>query len=276
MSQPPSSTKPVWVLLRGLMRQQGHWGHLPKQLEKQLNAEVYCLDIAGCGQYFQQQSATSISAMLSQVRSDLLNRYQANHHTSTAPQELNLLAISMGGMIATQWAQQFPAEIQHMVLINTSFKNFSPFYTRFNPRFIPKICLAAIRSYLTKNPAFIEQLVFNMTCNQSISTTAQQKLLTHWQEIASQQPVSWLNALRQLYAASQFKAPQHQPNTKVLLLASKQDRLVSMQCSQTIQHAWQCPCQYHVSAGHDLPLDDPPWLLQQLHAFITTEISASD
>ena len=47
-------------------------------------------------------------------------------------------------------------------------------------------------------------------------------------------------------------------------LLERLDRLVSPRCSQRLAAAWKVPLALHPSAGHDLPLDDPDWLLAQL------------
>jgi hypothetical protein len=43
----------------------------------------------------------------------------------------------------------------------------------------------------------------------------------------------------------------------------RQDVLVSPQCSATLAHRWQVELRIHPDAGHDLPLDDPAWVIQQ-------------
>ena len=37
----------------------------------------------------------------------------------------SVLAMSLGGMVATAWAQRYPAEVERLVLINTSMRPFS-------------------------------------------------------------------------------------------------------------------------------------------------------
>ena len=45
-----------------------------------------------------------------------------------------LLAISLGGMVATSWSQNYPQEVLRMVLINTSMRPFSHLTQRLRPR----------------------------------------------------------------------------------------------------------------------------------------------
>jgi len=48
------------------------------------------------------------------------------------------------------------------------------------------------------------------------------------------------------------------------VLVSEQDQLVSADCSHAIARQWDVPIQVHPSAGHDLTLDDGPWVVQQV------------
>jgi hypothetical protein len=52
----------------------------------------------------------------------------------------------------------------------------------------------------------------------------------------------------------------------VLLLAAQRNELVNVKCSLTLALAqrWHCAIRLHLSAGHDLPLDDGVWSTQQV------------
>jgi pimeloyl-ACP methyl ester carboxylesterase len=73
-----------------------------------------------------------------------------------------------------------------------------------------------------------------------------------------------MNALRQLWAASRFVAPLTTPTIPTLLLASTHDALVSVECSRAIAHQWKLQLAEHPTAGHDLPLDDAGWVIEQV------------
>jgi len=64
--------------------------------------------------------------------------------------------------------------------------------------------------------------------------------------------------------------------TPTLLLASAGDQLVSLKCSQALAAAWQCPIQTHPWAGHDLPLDDPPWVIARVQAWLSHKRNLDD
>jgi pimeloyl-ACP methyl ester carboxylesterase len=87
-----------------------------------------------------------------------------------------------------------------------------------------------------------------------------------WCAIRRARPVGVANALRQLVAAARFQAPLAAP-VPTLLLTSAGDRLADPRCSADIARRWACPLVVHSEAGHDLPLDDPAWVVQEVKAW---------
>jgi hypothetical protein len=47
------------------------------------------------------------------------------------------------------------------------------------------------------------------------------------------------------------------------------DKLVNPHCSRTLAQQWQAPLRAHDSAGHDLTLDEPDWVAQQVRDWIS-------
>ena len=45
------------------------------------------------------------------------------------------------------------------------------------------------------------------------------------------------------------------------------DRLVDPRCTTAIARAWGVPHELHPWAGHDVPLDDPGWVIEQVERF---------
>jgi pimeloyl-ACP methyl ester carboxylesterase len=246
--------QPTWLLVRGLCRQQQHWGQFPNMFAEQLKCSVICCDIAGTGSEWQTNSPHSITAIMLQLR----ERFYNQHAGIKRP--INLLGISMGGMICTEWARQFPKEIDAMVFMNTSFKNFSPIHHR-----IKLNKLITLIRVLLSSAQQQEQIILQLT---SQYHKEDQQILQQWVDYARQQPITSTNALRQLYAASCFSAPKQPPINNILLLTSQQDQLVDPTCSTAIAQQWQCAIHYHPHAGHDLPLDDSLWVCQQVTTWL--------
>ena len=107
------SGPPTWVLLRGLMREQRHWGHFPATLAHALpGARIVTPDLPGNGTRHLQTSATRVADMVEDCRRQLLER--------GIPAPYHLLALSLGGMVAVEWASRYPQEIARCVLVTSS------------------------------------------------------------------------------------------------------------------------------------------------------------
>lgn len=240
-----------WIFLRGLTREAVHWGSFAETFQAAMpGAQVLMLDLPGNGQWHARQSPWSVAAMVAQCRAELAQR------GITGP--YHLLAMSLGAMVATEWARSAPAEVQGCVLVNTSFGNFSPFYRRLRPRNWAPLVRGVL---LARGPREAEATVLRLTSNRADERLA---VVEAWVTARQARPVSGANALRQLVAAARYRAPRTRPLERMLLLCSTRDGLVSSRCSEVIARAWGCPLVLHPWAGHDLPLDDPVWVAAQV------------
>lgn len=117
----------TWILLRGLTRESAHWGTFADDFQNAWpQARVVALDLPGNGQLHARQSPLSVQGMVAACRAELAR--QGVHPP------FRLFAMSLGAMVATEWARTAPAEIWGCVLVNTSFRTFSPFFHRLRPR----------------------------------------------------------------------------------------------------------------------------------------------
>jgi pimeloyl-ACP methyl ester carboxylesterase len=169
-----------------------------------------------------------------------------------------LLAMSLGAMVATDWAASHPQDVECCVLINTSMRPFSPFYRRLVPRHYPAILRLAV---LGGTPRRWEETVLRLTARQPADPAS---TLHEWVRLREECPVSPRNALRQLVAAARYTAPGKAPVPPVFILSGAQDALVDSRCSQRLAAAWQASLAIHPTAGHDLPLDDAEWVATQV------------
>ncbi len=238
-----------WILLRGLTRESGHWGAFVAQFAAALpHARVLALDLPGNGALHRQTSPTRVSDMVEQARAQLAGQ-------AIAP-PYHVLAMSLGAMVAVAWSHAHPQELAAQVLINTSLRPFNPFYQRLRPANYATVLRLGL---LGATACEWERNVLRLT-----SHHASEAVLAEWIALRLKHPVTRANALRQLLAAASFRAAQTCPPTPTLLLASRQDHLVSVACSKAIARRWQCELRLHPTAGHDLPLDDGPWVAQQV------------
>jgi len=245
----------TWVLLRGLTRESGHWGGFTSAFQSAAGGvRVVTLDLPGNGVLNGARSPATVPDMVQACR------HQLREAGVDGP--VHLLAMSLGAMVAAHWSSVAPGEVTGCVLINTSFRPFSPFYHRLHPRNYPVLLGALLPG---QSPMALERRIWFMTSNHRDMT---QGVLPQWAALRRQHPVSPGNALRQLAAAARFCAPLTPPAVPMLLLSSTRDRLVDARCSQAIAAAWNCAHVSHPTAGHDLPLDAPHWVAHQVRDWL--------
>lgn len=172
-----------------------------------------------------------------------------------------IVGLSLGGMVALDWASETPDAIAGVVAINSSCGWNPPWQRLKTTRF-----LDVLKLLNTPDIRKRESRIMALTSNRSHPET----LLQYWQSLQVEHPISRNNAIRQIVAASRYRPWIEKPSTPVIFLASEADRLVSYHCSETLAQRWQCPLQKHNWAGHDLPLDDPGWVIDQLVDFQCT------
>jgi pimeloyl-ACP methyl ester carboxylesterase len=160
-------------------------------------------------------------------------------------------------MVAWEWMQCYPEDIATSTLMNTSFASLSPFYQRL--RWQSYQCFISLA--MTCNIRLREQKILQLTSNDNDD---HQAILSAWEKIQSEQPISLKNSARQIIAAASYRPSESKPSSPVLLLNSLKDRLVSPRCSMAIQQQWQLELRTHPSAGHDLTLDAGDWVAMQL------------
>ncbi|RRS03153.1 alpha/beta hydrolase [Aquabacterium soli] len=242
----------TWVLLRGLTREQGHWGGFIPALAQALPPGCTLLspDLPGNGTLHAQASPDSVQGMVLAVRGALASQGHAPPY--------HLLAMSLGAMVAIEWAHLHPEEVGACVLINTSVRPFSRFWERLRPvNYLRILRLALARP----DPLILERAVMRMTTRHPPAPDA---TLAHWVALRQRHPVTLPNAWRQLRAAIRYRAPDQAPAVPLLVLYSGADGLVNPRCSEALIRRWGAPSQRHPTAGHDLPLDDAAWVTQQV------------
>ena len=243
--------EPPWVLLRGLTREQRHWGAFPTELAAAFpSAPVLTLDLPGNGALNEMPSPARVDAMAAFCRAELSAR-------GIVP-PYRVLAMSLGAMVTTAWCGAQRGEIAAAVLINTSLRPFSPMHQRLKPS--GSLLRLALSS---RDPIAWECAVLALTSNTQ-RRDGDDALVRQWTAYRRERPVSAANAARQLLAAARFVAPRTPPCERALLLTSARDRLVDTRCSLALARAWRCDIESHPWAGHDLPLDDPAWVIDAL------------
>lgn len=245
----------AWVLLRGLTREARHWAELPERLRASgIEGEIVFADLPGSGAHARLRAPANVEAMAEFVRADLASRGYAPPY--------RVIAMSLGAMVAAAWAQRAPRDIEGLALINTSMRPYSSPLERLRPNAWPELLCAALR---WRDRRDAEAAIHNLTCNRRDQRGTD---LAAWVAIYRSAPVSRVNAVRQLWAATRYRAADDAPLCPTLVLASRADALVHPACSAKLAQAWGAAHAEHPWAGHDLPHDDPMWLAEAIAAWV--------
>ena len=251
----------TWVFLRGLAREARHWGDFPATFQAEItDANIIAPDLPGNGQLNQLKSPLSVREMVDGYREELKRR-------GISP-PCHLLGLSLGAMVAVDWATAYPREILPIVLINTSLRPISPFYQRLRPHNYRSLLVMAT---LRGDGEETERAILHMT---STRRDPQSDVINAWVSYRTQNPVTRVNALRQLIAAARYHAPKLKPDVPLLVLAAAKDRLVNPQCSQQLANRWHAALAMHPEAGHDLPLDDGAWVARRVREWMVARTVA--
>jgi len=251
----------TWILLRGLVREQRHWGDFPKLLQFNFpDDDILLYDFPGNGHRSKEKSVTTIAAMVADLRKFI--------QTQSIDKPVHIIALSLGAMVAVEWMNRYPQECAASVLISTSLRGLNPFYQRL----LPATYITVFKSFLIPgNIRQVETRSLNFISNIVSSDKSMSEItINSWVKYAQQCPVSGLNGLRQLLAANRFQVPAKCPDVPMLILSSAADKLVSPQCSITLADHWNLPIHTHDRAGHDIPLDDSNWVCEKIRRWLAS------
>jgi pimeloyl-ACP methyl ester carboxylesterase len=161
--------------------------------------------------------------------------------------------------------QKYPQDICASVLVNTSLASLSPFYQRLRWQNYGQIIQILHSNDILAREKSIVRLVSSLN-DEALVTTAEK-----WMAIYKQRPISFGTSFRQIMAAAKYKPNNRVIEKPVLLLNSLGDKLVSPSCSAAIQKEFSLLLEVHSTAGHDLPLDAPDWMIEKLILFTALE-----
>jgi pimeloyl-ACP methyl ester carboxylesterase len=238
-----------WVFLRGLVREQRHWGSFLESFASRhalAPAELCPLDFPGIG----TETARAFPASMQQLVADLRRRTHLG-----ARERVGIFSMSLGSMCALEWASNFPDEVAGVVLVNTSAADISKIRER-----LSWVALKAFAQVLKiSDPYERESVILSLTSNLHREDS---RLATQWAHFAPRKSELVALATKQLWVAARFRAPPHL-DVPALILSSVSDRLASPHCSARLARRYGVENHVHLEAGHDVVLDDPEWVIRQ-------------
>ncbi len=244
-----------WLFLRGLAREQRHWGEFPKTFERIVpTSHAHCLDLPGAG----TEITTKAPLVVRDVVADVRARWQQLKQQHPGP--WGLLAISFGGMVAQEWAGLHPTDFARVVLINTSAANLSVPWKRLDYRQLPGVVSALLERDREKR----ERKILGMTTRGSADLD---RIAHEWSSYQVDRPTPRATALRQLLAATRFRAPAR-IDTNVLILSGGGDPFTDPSCPERLSAHYGAPLRRHPTGGHDLSIDAPEWIAEQVRDWV--------
>ena len=249
----------TWVLLRGWARDSRHWDSFPARLAgaSPRGTRVITLDLPGNGVRHRDESPTTVEGMVSAYRVQL--------RALDVNEPIHLLGLSLGAMVAVEWAARDPGAIASAVLVNCSAGGMSSWYERLRPLALGHIAA----SVLAPNDIARESRIATACTN----LNDVRALALRWAAYRVHARTSARNALRQLAAAAHWKLPDQRLAVPTLVLASTADRVVSLECSIAIARHWSLPLALHPCAGHEIAADDPAWLVRQCTRWAAADVT---
>lgn len=241
----------TWLLIRGFTRDQRHWGAFPEVFAQAVADEVVCLDAPGFGTQAGRRSPRTIQA----ITDDFRHRFDAVRGDG----DWSLMGISLGGMVTLDWCSRYPQDFERAVVINTSAADVSPITARLNPSVI------AGAAQVVKGVEARERAALAVSSN--LDDALLTDLSQEWARFQRERPPSRGSVPSQALAAARFRLPAT-VSVPLLVLGSRGDRLVSYRCAEAIAQRLDAELRLHKDAGHDLPLDDPHWVCDQVREWV--------
>lgn len=242
-----------WLFLRGLARDQRHWDEFPNIFSSINPGKIHFLDLPGTGKAKHVDAPITITEATDWLRSEWLK-------LTTFSEPWTILGISLGGMITMDWISRFK-DFERAVIINTSSRDSAAPWERLKIDIIPFFAAAALGT----DPVERELNILKMTTNMQKDIEERARKWADYHNTAH--PLSLRTVFKQMRSAISFHSPDslHCPS---LFMASEADQMVSPKASQYLAEKFKAPLIVHPDAGHDLPLDAPHWVANQVKLWI--------
>lgn len=243
-----------WVLLRGLMRHSGHWVTFGEKLQQQFpSSKILLLDLPGNGTKCHLSTSMNVDEIIEVLREEV--------HRAVGRTPFHFLGMSLGAMVGLKWAESWPQSFLSLIAMNPSLNQCSKPWQRLRPQALFGITAAIF----AKDPLSREKIILHLTS--TMNSNKHQQLAQTFADFDLRWPPKRLNFLRQIALASRIQLTKP-VNVPMAIFSSTQDQLVSSVCSINMARAFSSHLEVHPTAGHDLALDDPDWVIGKINSFI--------
>jgi pimeloyl-ACP methyl ester carboxylesterase len=240
--------------ITGMMRCANNWQNPIAFLKKAMpDYDIIALENKGAGIFCKEKAPLSIKQNVQFLREQFESQ-KGDHNI--------ILGFSLGGMMASLWAHEFPDEVHKVVLVNSSFAHLQPFYKRMRLR----VLLPGLMTFITWGK-MREHFMYHMICQNPANKDL---LIKQWAHEQKERRLTHVNIFRQLWAGLIFSPRAYIRRHPTLVLASLQDQLAHYSCSENIRDFLRTDYALHPTAGHDLLNDDIPWVSQQLKDWLAS------
>lgn len=248
-------SKPTRIfLIIGLTKESAHWDeNFIDNLKKRFNTEdIIAVDLPGAGEFLDKKSPMSMEGVVKETRANYAKYFEGDSHNI-------MVSVSLGGMVATEWIKHYPADFERFVIINSSFRGFSPVYKRVQPWAMKKF----FSIFLAGSEEQREHHVIEMCCN---NADVYDHTKHKWIKLAKERPMSHGNMVRQLLAGARY-SPDHKPEIPTLIIAAKHDKLAHYTCSEKLHSKWggDIHIMEDENIGHGIHIDAPEELATVIH-----------
>jgi 3-oxoadipate enol-lactonase len=240
------------VLLRGLGRSSGFWLEFAEKLSE--HAEVVCIDLLGTGLSASNWGRGTISGFATDVGHTL---------KSIGLNEVYLVGISLGGMVALELTSQSEVVVKLAVLASSSRGGSGK---RIETAALIRL-LWSLRSGTPSNAELAPFLVSQQTLKN------RPELPEIWDDLWRREGFRTVPVLRQLLAAAFFDARPAlaKINQPTLFMVSKADALVPWRNTLGLwEKSKDCQLVVLEDYGHDFPTEAPDLVIGHLLEFFET------
>lgn len=248
-----------WVCIKGLKQDARHWRGLPQRLAQATGGRAVALDLPGAGALAGVRVPSSVDGMVDLMRAQWLEQRGEDDGA------WGLLGLSLGGMAVLSWASRFPQDVAGVVVGNSSAANVSPPWKRIRADRWGALARAA----LPMDPIARELHVVGLTTSRLVRHDDRLRVAREHARWQSERGFTRGALVGQLRAASGYRAPDRL-DVPALVLVGEGDTFVDPSCGHGLAARLEADKAVHPTAGHDLSLDAPGWLVRTVASWASS------